>query len=816
MIRVRDAHEHNLAHLDLDVPRDRIVAFTGVSGSGKSSLAFGTIFAEAQRRFLESVSPYARRLMDQVPATSVGDITGLPPAIALRQSHGHGSARSSVGTVTNISNSLRMLFSRFGDYPEGAPRLDSNLFSPNTAEGGCPTCHGLGRVHDADADLMVPDHALSIRDGAIAAWPGAWHGKNLRDVVAGLGIDIDMPWRDLPADQREWLLFTDEEPTVTVSPIRAAHQIQREYQGTFTSARSHLMRTFASTKSATQRMRVAAFLRSRPCAACDGKRLRPEALAVRIAGLDISAASALSLAELADLLSGLGERDGARLVADVVDRVRALVDLGLGYLALDRAAPTLSAGELQRLRLGTQLRSGLFGVLYVLDEPSVGLHPSDTEMLIAAIRRLRESGNSVFVVEHNLDLVRAADWIVDIGPGAGVDGGHVLYSGPPTGLGDVAASATGRHLIGHPPLPRVGGALDEWLTVTGLTSRNLREPAVRLPLHALTAVTGPSGAGKSTLLDGVCALLGARFGVAAQAPADPVEADGDGDGVDDGGVDVSRASVIGAEGVDRLVRVDQEPIGRTSRSNLGTYTGLFDVVRKLFASTPTARERGYKAGRFSFNVAGGRCERCEGLGEISVGMLFLPDAVSRCPECAGARYEPQTLQVRYEGMTIADVLALSVVDARAAFDGVPAAVRTLDALLDIGLGHLTIGQPATTLSGGEAQRIKLATELQRVRGGHTVYVLDEPTSGLHPADIDDLAAILRRLVLGAAAGRTGSGRSTVLLAEHDMRVVASADWVLDLGPGGGDAGGRVVAAGTPADVAANPESVTGRYLAAYV
>lgn len=856
MIRVRDAREHNLRHVDVEAPRDRIVLFTGVSGSGKSSLAFGTVYAEAQRRYLESVTPYARRLIEQVGAPKVGDITGLPPAVALRQARGGGSTRSSVGTVTHLSNVLRMLFSRAGAYPPGAEHLDSDSFSPNTPIGACPHCHGLGRVHTVSEESLVPDPGLSIREGAVAAWPGAWQGKNYRDILVELGVDVDRPWSELPAEQREWILMTDEQPVVTVHPVRDPGKVARDYQGTFSSARRYVLHTYATTKSASLRARAARFLLSSPCPVCGGRRLRPEALAVRFAGRDITEMAALPLTELAEVLSGAvraadldaaGPPDAraeaaAALVGNLLERIRTMAELGLGYLSTDRSTATLSSGELQRLRLATQLRSGLFGVLYVLDEPSAGLHPSDTEALLEAMRRLRGAGNSLFVVEHNLDVMRQADWIVDVGPGAGEHGGRVLYSGEVAGLARVADSATRRYLFeqadrtGDQDVRRPSG----WLELRGITRHNLRDLDVRFPLGTFTAVTGVSGSGKSTLvsqvLTGVVAehlgadaddpgQLGARegedtgagheggggraepAGFTALPGAEPAGSTSLAGAGPDGSTPeevVAHVTAVGLEPIRRLVRVDQRPIGRTPRSNLATYTGLFDAVRRLFAATPQARHHGYDAGRFSFNVPGGRCENCQGQGSISIEMLFLPGATAPCPVCHGARYNPETLRVTVAGRSIADVLDMTVEQARDFLRDVPGAVRSLEVLSEVGLGYLRLGQPATTLSGGEAQRVKLASELQRVRRGHTLYVLDEPTSGLHPADVDLLVAQLRGLV---AAG------NTVVLVEHDMDVVAGTDWVIDLGPGGGEAGGRVVAAGPPHVVAGARDSVTAPYLA---
>ncbi|WP_144750255.1 ATP-binding cassette domain-containing protein [Curtobacterium pusillum] len=785
-IRVRGAREHNLRDVDVDIPRDRIVAFTGVSGSGKSSLAFGTVFAEAQRRFLESVAPYARRLIAQGSTPHVDSITGLPPAVALQQRRGAPSARSTVGTLTTLSNSMRMLFSRAGTYPAGAERLESDSFSPNTAAGACPRCHGLGTAHEVTEASAVHDDSLSIRDGAITAWPGAWQGKNLRDVTAVLGYDIERPWRELPRADRDWLLFTEEQPVVEVHPKR--DRVAKPYRGRFWSARQFVLHTLADSQSETQRNRALQYVESGPCGLCGGTGLTRDALAVTIGGQSIAELNALPLATLADVLRPIasitdagaatskatsGERTevAVAIAGDLVTRVDVLVGLGLGYLALDRATPTLSPGETQRLRIATQLRSGLFGVVYVLDEPSAGLHPADAESLVQVLDDLRASGNSVFVVEHDMSIVRRADWIVDVGPGAGESGGTVLYSGPVDGLGDVEASVTRRFLFPGDHTPdRVERAPVGTLELRDVTLHNLRHLDVDVPLGVLTAVTGVSGSGKSSLVGGV---------LPEAASAHPL--------------------------VTRTVQVDQKPIGRTPRSNLATYTGLFDAVRTAFAATDAARERGWTAGRFSFNVAGGRCEVCQGEGFVSVELLFLPGSWAPCPECHGSRYNDETLEVRWNGATIADVLGMTVDEAAPFLTDLPAAARGLETLRQVGLGYLRLGQPAPELSGGEAQRIKLATELQRARTGHTLYLLDEPTTGLHPADVELLSDQLARL--------TDAG-NTVVVVEHAMDVVAVADHVIDMGPSGGAEGGRVVASGTPEQVAASAASRTAPYLRA--
>ncbi len=838
-VRVRGAKENNLRNVDVDVPRDSIVAFTGVSGSGKSSLAFGTIFTEAQRRYLESVAPYARRLIQQGHDPHVESITGLPPAVALQQRRGAPSARSSVGTVTTLSNSLRMLFSRAGTFPEGfTTRLDSDAFSPNTAAGACPECHGIGVAHSVTEDSLVPDPSLSIRDGAIAAWPGAWQAKNLRDITIKLGYDVDRPWRDLSQDDREWLLFTDEQPVVEITPQR--DRVAKPYKGRFWSAKKYVFHTLADSQSATMRAKVLQFVRSGRCPLCHGTGLRREALAVTFAGRTIAELNALPMAELAEVLRPTtqltdatpalpttlsGERTdvAVALTTDLLERITVLTDLGLGYLGLGRVTTTLSPGEMQRLRLATQLRSGLFGVIYVLDEPSAGLHPADAEPLLEVLDQLKRSGNSVFVVEHNMDIVRHADWIVDVGPGAGEGGGEVLYSGAVEGLAAVESSVTRPFLFSaHGEVAesrrsvRVPAA---WVTIEGITVHNLTDVDVAVPVGAFVAVTGVSGSGKSTLVsrvlrDVVRDHLRSDGDVFAEDPDDDATSTAvpeDGGGFAEATIADSGADALffrratGLEHFDRLVRVDQKPIGRTPRSNLATYTGMFDAVRAVFARTDLARERGYTAGRFSFNVAGGRCETCLGEGFVSVELLFLPGSYGRCPTCHGARYNAETLEIRFEGKTIADVLALTVEQASEFLAAVPAAARSLRALLDVGLGYLRLGQPATELSGGEAQRIKLATELQRMQRGHTLYLLDEPTTGLHPADVRLLLAQLQSLV---------DAGNTVVVVEHEMDVVAAADWVIDLGPSGGDAGGRIVASGTPDAIANDPASRTGPYLAA--
>lgn len=799
-VLVRGARVHNLADVDVDIPRDRFVVVTGVSGSGKSSLAFGTIYAEAQRRYLESVAPYARRLIAQAGTPDVDSIDGLPPAVALQQARGVPTARSTVGTITTVSNSLRMLLSRGGSYPAGMDRLDSDAFSTNTPAGACPACHGLGRVHEVTERSLVPDPTLSVRDGAVAGWPGAWQGKNYRDILATLGYDVDRPWCELEQADRDWILFTDEQPVVTVQSQREAHRIQRPYQGTYQSARRYVLHTLAATSSAALRRRALRHVETTPCPTCGGTGLRAEALAVTLAGRTIAELTALPLIELAGVLGGDVDGDvAAAIVPELLGRIHVLAELGLSHLTSARPTPTLSSGELQRLRLATALHSALFGVVYVLDEPSAGLHPVDVEQLLDVLDRLRRAGNSLLVVEHDPAVMRRADWLVDVGPGAGTRGGRIVHSGPVAQLADVPDSATRPHLFDE--APRATGRNRRptaTLAMREVTRHNLRGVSVDVPLGVFVAVTGVSGSGKTSLVQALADAVRDGLGATTEQPEQPED-------IADADVEPGSAVVDGLAAVTRLVEVDQRPIGRTPRSNLATYTGLFDGVRKLFAATDEARARGYAAGRFSFNVAGGRCERCQGEGFVAVELLFLPGTYSPCPVCHGSRYAPETLEVRYRDRSVADVLAMTVEDATTFFADVPALARSLRAVLDVGLGYLTLGQPATELSGGEAQRIKLATELQRTRRGHSLYLLDEPTTGLHPADVARLVTLLHALV---------DGGDTVLVVEHDMDVVAGADHVIDVGPGGGDDGGRIVAVGTPAVVAAMSSSRTAPFLAA--
>ena len=799
-IQVRDAHLHNLRNVDLDIPRGTLVAVTGVSGSGKSSLAFGTIHGEGQRRYLESVAPFARRLIGSAVDPQVGAVEGLSPTVALEQSTSGGGARSTVGTVSALSNSIRLLYSRAGDNPKG---LYSDSFSPNTPEGMCPTCQGTGVVHEPTEASMVPDPTLSIEDGAIQAWPGAWAGKNFHDILQALGYDLDSPWQDLPQKDRDWILFTDERPVVTVKPVRGEDQIQRNYKGTWRSVASYLTNTLAETNSDTLRKRVLSHMESHVCETCHGRRLNPEALKVTYAGMPIDELGALPLDQVYDVLAAQEPSEGSAedlLLKQILPALQSALDLGLAHLSLDRPAPTLSAGELQRIRLSAQLRSGLFGVAYVLDEPSAGLHPSERGAVLDICRRFIDAGNSVLLVEHDMELVAQTDWLVDVGPLAGERGGEVVYSGPTseyTGDAPTARALANRILsLNDDPRPAAGE-----LSLSGVRARSIDGLDIAFGLGQFTAVAGVSGSGKSTLVSTVLA------GVLREAASSVV--DEEDEATDDAGMGEAGWNVdtrAGFDAVSRVVQITQKPIGRTPRSTLATYTGLFDGVRKLFAGTDEAKRRKWTVSRFSYNVKQGQCPTCGGAGKIEVELVFLPGSYTTCPDCGGARYNDETLEVTWEGLTIAEVLELTVDEAADEFADEPKILRAVETLQAVGLGYLRLGQGAPELSGGEAQRIKLATELQRSRNsrrGHTVYLLDEPTTGLHPADVALLVNELNSLV---DAGQT------VIVVEHDLSVIAQADRVIEMGPGAGADGGQVVATGTPAELA-KCDTATGKVLA---
>ncbi|MBF4546835.1 excinuclease ABC subunit UvrA [Corynebacterium afermentans subsp. lipophilum] len=799
-IEVRDAHLHNLRNVDVDIPRGTLVAVTGVSGSGKSSLAFGTIHGEGQRRYLESVAPFARRLIGSAVDPQVGSVEGLPPTVALEQSTSSGGARSTVGTVSALSNSIRLLYSRAGDNPKG---LYSDSFSPNTPEGMCPTCQGTGVVHEPTEESMVPDPTLSIEDGAIKAWPGAWAGKNFHDILATLGYDLDSPWQELPKEDREWILFTEERPVVTVKPLRGEDQIQRNYKGTWRSVASYLTNTLAETQSDTLRKRVLSYMESRVCETCHGRRLNPEALKVTYAGMPIDELGALPLDKVYEVLAAQDPSEGSAedlLLKQILPALQSALDLGLAHLSLDRPAPTLSAGELQRIRLSAQLRSGLFGVAYVLDEPSAGLHPAERGAVLDICRRFIDAGNSVLLVEHDMELVAQTDYLVDVGPLAGERGGEVVYAGPTseyTGDAPTARALANRAFsLNDDPRSATGA-----LALSGVSARSIEGVDVSFGMGQFTAVAGVSGSGKSTL---VSTVLAGVLREAASTVVDEEDEAADGAGAGEVGWNVDKQE--GFEAVSRVVQITQKPIGRTPRSTLATYTGLFDGVRKLFAGTDEAKQRKWTVSRFSYNVKQGQCPTCGGAGKIEVELVFLPGSYTTCPDCGGARYNDETLEVTWEGLTIAEVLELTVDEAADVFADEPKILRAVETLQAVGLGYLRLGQGAPELSGGEAQRIKLATELQRSRNsrrGHTVYLLDEPTTGLHPADVSLLVQELNSLV---DAGQT------VIVVEHDLSVIAQADRVIEMGPGAGAEGGQIVATGTPAELAER-DTATGKVLA---
>ncbi len=826
-IELRGGRENNLKNVKVNIPREALVVFTGISGSGKSSLAFGTIYAEAQRRYLESVSPYARRLFNQMEVPDVDEITGLPPAIALQQQRGAFSSRSTVGSVTTIFNLLRMLYSRAGDYPPGQPIIHAEFFSSNTPEGACPKCHGLGRIYEVSEKLMVPDENLTIRQRAVASWPTAWQGQNLRDILISLGYNVDIPWKNLPKKQRDFILYTNEQPTVPVYPRLPPSEVPEAiaekrppaYMGTFTGAKRYIMQTFANTQSQLMKKRVSRFMVSTVCPICKGKRLRKEALAVKYHGMDITELSALPIEQLYEIFrkdaqktvpkenSKTPEREVVkqRIAADLAGRMQLIIGLGLGYLSLERSTPSLSPGELQRLRLATQIRSNLFGVVYVLDEPSAGLHPADTEALLKALDQLKAGGNSILVVEHETDVIRHADWIVDVGPGAGQHGGEIIYSGLPAGLMNVSNSITKKYLFDIPhtlnlkPLPPQG-----WLKLENITHNNLHHVNINFPFGVLTTVTGVSGSGKSSLVSqAMVQLLG-----------DKVNTLSEDDETEDESLlqetDIKPVNGIITEGRDqikRVVPIDQKPIGRTPRSNFATYSGIFDGIRKLFAATSEARKRKYDAGWFSFNVAIGRCPRCKGEGMVMVELLFLPSVYTPCPECHGSRYNQKVLEVKYHDKNIAEVLGMRVEEALVFFQEEPSISRGLQVAADLGLGYLKLGQPATELSGGEAQRIKMVTELQKIQHAGNLYILDEPTTGLHPADTERLLRQLKNLV---------DAGSTVIVVEHDLQIISQSDWIIEIGPGAGTHGGKVVANGIPADFISEKNSITAPYLQRYI
>ncbi len=935
---VQGAREHNLRNVDLDLPRDQLIVFTGLSGSGKSSLAFDTIFAEGQRRYVESLSAYARQFLGQMDKPDVDFIEGLSPAVSIDQKSTNRNPRSTVGTITEVYDYLRLLFARAGtqfcpvcgervtaqtpqqivdrllELPEGTrfqvlapvvrgrkgeytdlfkelqakgfararvdgevvqlsepPTLEKKLkhdievvvdrlvardgvqrrltdsvetalglaggllvaelvdadiddltrerrfsehracpndhqlaleeieprtFSFNAPYGACPECTGIGSRLEVDPELVIPDEDLSLADGAVAPWAqisSEYFARVLAALAGDLGFSMDVPWRALPERAKNAVLF-GENHEVKVR-YRNRWGRERQYSTGFEGVVTFLERRHGETESEWSKEKYEAFMREVPCPVCEGTRLKPEVLAVRVGGKSIAEVCELPLREARHFLDTLelGERErtiATQVLKEIQARLGFLLDVGLDYLSLMRPAGTLSGGEAQRIRLATQIGSGLVGVLYVLDEPSIGLHQRDNRRLIETLTRLRDLGNTLIVVEHDEDTIRTADWIVDIGPGAGEHGGRVVHSGDLEGLLASKESVTGAYLSGRRsiPMPSQRRPVDpaRMLSVIGAREHNLDGIDVSFPLGTLIAVTGVSGSGKSTLVNSILyTVLANELNGARQVAG-------------------RHKRVTGLEHLDKVVHVDQGPIGRTPRSNPATYTGVWDHVRRLFAETTEAKVRGYLPGRFSFNVKGGRCEACSGDGTLKIEMNFLPDVYVPCEVCHGARYNRETLEVHFKGKTVADVLNMPIEEAADFFSAVPAIARHLRTLVDVGLGYVRLGQPAPTLSGGEAQRVKLAAELQKRSTGRTIYVLDEPTTGLHFEDIRKLLAVLQSLV--------DKGNSVIVI-EHNLDVIKNADWVIDMGPEGGSGGGRVIAEGTPEHVVTVPASHTGRFLA---
>ncbi|MCI2048975.1 MAG: excinuclease ABC subunit UvrA [Lachnospiraceae bacterium] len=930
-IRIRGASEHNLKHIDVDIPRNELVVLTGLSGSGKSSLAFDTIYAEGQRRYMESLSSYARQFLGQMEKPEVDDISGLSPAISIDQKSTNRNPRSTVGTVTEIYDHFRLLYARIGtphcpncgreiskqtvdqmadrimQLPEGSriqilapvvrgrkgmhekvldraqragyvrvrvdgslydlseeihldknikhdidvvvdrlvvkpgierrltdsvenalglaeglltvdviggesmafsqtfscpdcgisiPEIEPRSFSFNNPFGACPECAGLGYKMEFDPDLIVPDKRLSINEGAIAVtgWQscmqkGSFTNAMLRALTEHFGFSLDTAWKDLPQKITDMLMYgTEESVDVHYTGQRGTGVYPITFEGLIRNTERRYRETFSESSKADYET----YMRITPCKACGGRRLRPESLAVTIAGRNIYEVTCMSIRDLQQFLLHLELREtqqfiGKQVLKEINARVGFLIDVGLDYLTLARATATLSGGEAQRIRLATQIGSGLVGVCYILDEPSIGLHQRDNNKLLNTLKHLRNMWNTVIVVEHDEDTMRAADYIIDIGPGAGSHGGEVVACGTADEITKVPGSITGQYLSGKLciPIPAERRKPGGWITVHGAEVNNLKHIDVKFPLGVMTVVTGVSGSGKSSLVNEVLYKTLAR--------------------------DLNRAHIVpgkndgieGIDGLDKVIDIDQSPIGRTPRSNPATYTGVFDLIRTLFAGTNDAKSRGYDKGRFSFNVKGGRCEACGGDGIIKIEMHFLPDVYVPCEVCHGKRYNRETLEVRYKGKNIFDVLDMTVEEALSFFENVPSIRDKIQTLYDVGLGYVKLGQPSTELSGGEAQRIKLAAELSRRSTGNTIYILDEPTTGLHFADVGKLVSIMQRLV---EAG------NTVIVIEHNLDVIKCADYIIDMGPDGGDAGGTVIARGTPEEIAKCHDSYTGYYI----
>ena len=819
-IGVVGAREHNLSGFSVSLPHRQLIGICGVSGSGKSSLAFDTIYSEAQRRYLESVSPFTRHLLGAVSAPQVDRITGLPAAIAVKQLVSTPPENSTVGTLSQVSDLLRVLYSRFGDYPADQGRLLASAFSPNTVEGACPSCAAKGSIHDLDLDAAVPDASLTIREGAIAAWPGGWLGRNFKHLVETMGIDIDVPWTSLPAETRTWLLTTEETPSVTVKPENLREHISRGYTGKFRSARRYLLDTLVTTGSETVRQRTEDYLSNELCPDCGGSRINPAALSVTIGGANIAEVATRSLTELAvtinaaiaaDLDHGPSESkrfsaatdEAAHVLLDELDKRTAVIgSLGVGYLPPHRSAATLSPGELQRLRLAAHLHSGLHGMVYVFDELSTGLHPKDTDHLFTHIEALRDAGNTVILVEHDMELVRRCDWVIELGPGGGARGGQLMFSGPVAEALDGDSSTAARLRNEAPNQPwRPPLNVEGWVKCTGLAANNLGALTLSCPIGGLTTLTGVSGAGKSSVLRSVASL-------ARSAGAAPLDGDEEPQAVARGGErgELVGASATGLEVFDRVVSFDQSTIGRSPRSVIGTYLGIFDKVRTLFAKTELARSRGFTATQFSFNTVRGRCPRCEGLGIITIDLVHLPASSGTCPECEGRRFTDETLEVTVAGLSIADVLDLSIDAAATVFAELLGLSAHFEALQRVGLGGLLLGQSSATLSGGEAQRLRLAAVMRaRKRRERTLFILDEPANGLHPSDARVLGHLFRQIV---------DEGDTILIADHNMELAAGSDWLIDIGPGPGPDGGLIVAAGPPLQVAAAGVGATAEVLSA--
>lgn len=934
-IKIRGANEHNLKHIDIDIPRNELVVMTGLSGSGKSSLAFDTIYAEGQRRYMESLSSYARQFLGQAEKPDVEQIEGLSPAISIDQKSTNRNPRSTVGTVTEVYDYFRLLYARIGvphcpkcgreikkqtvdqmvdaimkleqgtkfqllapvvkgrkgrhekllagvkksgfvrvivdgnqydlseeitldknikhsievivdrlvakegiearladsiettlklaegnmtvDVIGGEPmtfsesfscpdcgisidEIEPRSFSFNNPFGACPVCHGLGYKMEFDVDLMIPDRSLSINDGCFqvlgwqsAAKPGSFSRAILEALGEEFGFDMDTPFEQYSQEVQDLLLYG-----IGTRPVKVRYKGQRGegvYDITFEGLLENIRRRYRES-SQSMREEYESYMSITPCEECHGKRLKAESLAVTVDDKNIAEVTEMSIADLHEYLAELHINDRQQLIGGVIlkeirARIQFLMDVGLDYLALYRPTATLSGGEAQRIRLATQIGSGLVGVAYILDEPSIGLHQRDNDKLIATLKRLRDLGNSLIVVEHDEDTMLAADYIVDIGPGAGEYGGEVVAAGTAKDIMKCKKSITGAYLSGRKkiPVPETRRTPTGWITVTGARENNLKNIDVKFPLGVMTCVTGVSGSGKSSLVNEILYKHLARdLNRAKEKPG-------------------KHDDILGIEQLDKVINIDQSPIGRTSRSNPATYTGVFDMIRDLFASSKDAKAKGYGKGRFSFNVSGGRCEACKGDGIIKIEMHFLPDVYVPCEVCHGKRYNRETLDVKYKGKSIADVLDMTVDEACVFFENLPSILRKIETLRDVGLGYIKLGQPSTALSGGEAQRIKLATELSKRSTGRTIYILDEPTTGLHFADVHKLIDILQRLT---------EGGNTVVVIEHNLDVIKTADYIIDIGPEGGAHGGTIVTQGTPEEVVQCPESYTGKYLEKYL